>query len=110
MNSTLATTTLQRRNGSFAEGAGAVGHYQGEGKPGPAQFRVDGAHALEDEITSGTKELGEAKAAKAESETANAAAEGDLAVTAKALAADTAALADQHKDRFKQGGAFFPDA
>ena len=42
--------------------------------------------------------------AKAESETANAAAEGDLAVTAKAFAADTAALADWHKDRMKKGG------
>ena len=31
--------------------------------------------------------------------TAKAAAEGDLAVTAKALAVDTAALADRHKDR-----------
>ena len=39
-----------------------------------------------------------------------AAAEGDLAVTAKALAVDTAALADRHENRFKQGGAFFPGA
>ena len=85
MNLILVTTTSQRRNGGFAEGAGAVGHYPGEGDLGSAQFRVDGAHTLEDEITSGTKELGEAKAAKAESETANAAAEGDLAVAARPL-------------------------
>ena len=39
--------------------------------------------------------------AKAESETANAAAEGELAVSAKVFAVDTAALADRHKDRFQ---------
>jgi len=61
---------------------------------------------LEDEIKFGTKELGEAKAAKAESETAKAAAEGDLAVTAKALAADIAALADLHKDCMEKANAY----
>merc|ERR1719409_2064153 len=41
---------------------------------------------LEDEIKFGTKELGEAKAAKAEAGAVKAEAEGDLAVTSKALA------------------------
>merc|ERR1719379_375955 len=61
---------------------------------------------LEDEIKFGTKELGEAKAAKAESETAKAAAEGDLAVTSKALAASIAALADLHKDCMEKANTY----
>merc|ERR1719487_2292714 len=61
---------------------------------------------LEDEIKFGTKELGEAKKAKAEAAAAKAAAEGDLAVTAKALAADVAALADLHKDCMEKANAY----
>merc|ERR1719267_317384 len=53
---------------------------------------------LEDEIKFGEKELAEAKADLGKASEAKAAAEGDLAVTAKALAADIKALADLHAD------------
>merc|ERR1719321_1006275 len=53
---------------------------------------------LEDEIKYGEKELAEAKTALGAAQEAKAAAEGDLAVTAKALAADIKALADLHQD------------
>merc|ERR1719171_544020 len=61
---------------------------------------------LEDEIKFGTKELGEAKAAKAEAGTIKAEAEGDLAVTSKALAASIAALADLHKDCMEKANTY----
>merc|ERR1719456_89191 len=56
------------------------------------------AQGLADEIKYGEKELAEAKTALAAAQEAKAGAEGDLAVTAKALAADIKALADLHQD------------
>merc|ERR1719463_478637 len=53
---------------------------------------------LQDEIKFGAKELDEAKQALGAASEAKAAAEGDLGVTSKALAADIKALADLHQD------------
>jgi len=61
---------------------------------------------LEDEIKFGTKELGEAKKALAEAGAIKAQAEGDLTVTAKALAASVAALAELHKDCMEKANVY----
>merc|ERR1719311_1959394 len=53
-----------------------------------------------------TNELGGAKKAKAEAESTKAEAEGDLAVTAKAHAADVAAFADLRKDCMEKANAY----
>jgi len=54
--------------------------------------------SLEDDIRFANKDMDEAKTSLAASGEAKATAEGDLSVTNKDLAADTAALADLHKD------------
>jgi len=54
--------------------------------------------SLEDDISFANKDMDEAKTSLAASGEAKATAEGDLSVTNKDLAADTAALADLHKD------------
>jgi len=54
--------------------------------------------SLEDDIRFANKDMDEAKKGLAASAEAKATAEGDLTVTTKDLAADTAALADLHKD------------
>jgi len=54
--------------------------------------------SLEDDIRFANKDMDEAKKALAVSGESKAKAEGDLAVTSKDLAADTATLADLHKD------------
>jgi len=54
--------------------------------------------SLEDDIRFANKDMDEAKKALAGSGEAKATAEGDLLVTTKDLAADTAALADLHRD------------
>merc|ERR1719464_889289 len=54
--------------------------------------------SLEDDIRFANKDMDEAKTSLAASGEAKATAEGDLLVTNKDLAADTAALADLHKD------------
>merc|ERR1719261_1455567 len=56
------------------------------------------AQGLKDEIKFGTKELEEAKKALGAASEAKASAEGDLAITSKALAEDVKALADLHQD------------
>jgi len=61
---------------------------------------------LKDEIRFGNKEIGEAKAAHAKCSEAKAAAEGDLDVTSKALAASTQALADLHAECMEKAEEF----
>jgi len=53
---------------------------------------------LQDEIKFGNKEMGEGKASSAAASEKKAAAEGDLAMTSNALAADTTGLADVHHE------------
>merc|ERR1712056_176161 len=54
--------------------------------------------SLEDDIRFANKDMDESKRALSASAEAKATAEGDLAATTKALNADTATLADLHRD------------